>query len=473
MAKHDRESHPFCVVGAGITGLTLAFLLRQAGRRVVLLDAGDAPGGVIASKRMDGFLFEHGPNSTLLKGSRILDVVRAAGLEGDLIYAREEAKKRYIVRDGRLRALPATPTAFLCSNLLSRRARVRVLREVLIPRGGSEEESVAAFVRRRLGPEFLDYVINPFVAGVYAGDPEVLNLKAAFPKLYALEKTYGGLFRGLIGKNLGRKGTASPMPGGGLFSFREGMQALPRALAGRLGSAYRPSTVVSGVETRPGGYRIYAGGTTIDAERLILTCPAYQAGRLLAGLSPDAAKTLQAVPYAPVAVVFYGFRREQVAHPLDGFGFLVPAREQQPVLGTLWNTSLFDGRAPAGHVALTSFVGGLRQPGAVALPDEALHRRVLAALADLIGVSGAPVIAGIRRCERAIPQYTHRHAAVINAVETVESAFPGLHMAGSYRGGVSVGDCILNACDLAENLLATPVVAETGEDTAVGETFHA
>lgn len=459
------------VVGGGITGLTLAFRLREAGRPVMVLDAASAPGGVIRSEVFDGFLFEHGPNCTLVKSPHLLDLVRDAGLEAEMVRASGEAATRYVVRGGGLCPLPKGPVDFLRTPVLSPKGRLRVLGEVFVGKGGSAEESVAAFVRRRLGPEFLDYVIDPFVAGVYAGDPEALNLKAAFPKLYALEQTYGGLFRGMIGKKLGRKGNSAPMPGGGMISFREGMQALPRVLASRLGTAYRPGVVVRGLVPVAGGYRLDTDAGPVEAARVVLTTPAPVAAGLLTGLDAPAAGVLGSLPYAPVAVLFTAYRREQVAHPLDGFGFLVPAVEDLPVLGTLWNSTLFEGRAPEGCVAMTTFVGGLRRPEMPDLPDEALWAQVRPALERLLGVTGDPVATRIRRRKAAIPQYTRQHAAVMQAVEALERRFPGLHLAGSYRGGVSVGDCVDRATELAERLLAEDMHDRTPEPTE--ERIHA
>ncbi len=453
----DRPSQPLdvAIAGGGVTGLTLAYLLQKAGLRVTVLERRSRPGGVIRSERLSGFLFDAGPNSTMARSPYVLDLIEALGLNEAVRYAGDRAASRYVLRQGRLCKLPDGPTTFLRTDLLSPRARLRVLGEVFVPRGAATaEESVADFVTRRLGPEFLDYVIDPFVAGIFAGDPAQLNLKAAFPRLYALERDYGGLFRGMLRKRFEKKsGRAAPMPGARLFSFDAGMQTLTDALARRLGPALQTDTPVERIERRGDGFLIEtANGEATAARRVILACPAYVTASLIERLDADAAQSLASLPYAPVAVVFYGFKRADVAHPLDGFGCLVPKKERRAILGTLWNSSLFPGRAPGGHVALTTFVGGLRQPDLARLPDDALHRLVREELDAILGLTGAPVVARIRRLKRAIPQYTEGHPAVIEAVERLERRCPGLHVAGNFRGGVSVADCIANAHSLAHTL---------------------
>ncbi|MFQ5571338.1 MAG: protoporphyrinogen oxidase [Rhodothermales bacterium] len=459
----ERQQHIFdvAVVGGGITGLTLAYLLQKAGLDVSLLEKRNEAGGVIRTHRSAGFLFDAGPNSTLVKSQRVLDLVEELGLKEALCYASDQAENRYILKHGHLCKLPTSPPAFLKTNLLSARAKLRVLGELFVPRGpATSTETVADFVKRRLGPEFLDYVINPFVAGIYASDPSQLNLKATFPRLLQLEQDYGGLIRGAIRKRFEKKnGQVAAMPKARMISFASGMQALTAALVACLGSALQTGTTVTRVEQQGAGFLVRGqsattGETVVAARRLILASPAYVTASLIEPLAPDAADLLARVPYAPVAVVYYGFTRAAVGHPLDGFGFLVPEKEQRSILGTLWNSSLFPGRAPKGHAVLTTFVGGLRQPDLPQLPDGALHDRVRSELDAMLGLSEPPVVSHIHRWPKAIPQYTGRHHAVVEAVEQVEARYPGLHVTGNFRGGVSVADCIANAYVLADDLLA-------------------
>jgi len=449
-----------CIVGGGISGLTLGYLLRQGGKEVIVLEKNPEAGGVMRSYREDGFLFDTGPNSTMLKSEHLLNLVSSLGLEDRLCYASEEAARRYVVKGGRLVALPASPGAFLTSPILSAREKLRVAGEIFVPKGKPGfEETVGGFVRRRLGPAFLDNIINPFVAGVYASDPEMLNVRAAFPKLYQLEQDYGGLFRGMIGKKRAQKnGTAAPMPKEKLISFTDGMQVLPEALAERLGTAFSTASEVQGVSPTSEGYTMSASvqgvKREIRARRIVLAGPARETASLIAEKNTDVAQMLLGVPYAPVSVVHLGYRREAVGHPLDGFGFLVPSLEQRRILGTLWSTSLFPGRAPDGYVLLTTFVGGLRQPELTRLADGEILKVVREELGDLMRISGDPAIARLKHWPRAIPQYVAGHHVIMEALERFESRSPRCHFAGSYRGGVSVADRIEQSAKLAEIILA-------------------
>jgi len=449
-----------CIVGGGISGLTLGFLLQQGSRDVVVLEKASEGGGVMRSYREDGFLFDTGPNSTMLKSGHLLELVEALGLEDHLCYASESSSRRYVLKSGRLIPLPASPASFIASPIMTFGEKLRVGKEIFVPKGPpGYEETVADFVRRRLGPAFLDTIINAFVAGVYASDPERLNVRAAFPKLYQLEQDYGGLFKGLIKKKRAQKnGEVGPMPRSKLISFDDGMQVLAHALERGLNGALCTGAEVNSVVRCGDGYTVHAVkdgmAREISANRLVLAGPAREMARLIEPHHASTAKSLAAIPYAPVVVVHHGFRREQVGHPLDGFGFLIPSRERRQILGTLWNTTLFPGRAPDGHVLLTTFVGGLRQPELTRGSDGDLLSLVQEELADLLDISGDPVVGRLQRWPRAIPQYVSGHQGVVESLQRLEKNLPGLHFAGSFRGGVSVSDRIERAALLADQILA-------------------
>ncbi len=438
------------VVGAGISGLASAWGLQQRGARVLVLEAGSRAGGCIATAREQDCLLESGPNSALETTPLIKPLLEALGIAGARIPANPEARNRYILRQGRLHALPLSPFAFLATPLFSTRAKLRLFLEPFIARGAPDaEESVAAFVRRRLGDEFLDYAINPFVGGVYAGDPETLSVAAAFPRLHELEQEHGSLIRGqLAGARARRRNPEKSKQSAPMFSFREGMQTLTDAIARRL-PRVELGTEVASVTASGGGYVINANSSgahrEFRASAVLLAVPAYAAARLVAPWAPQTAAALSAIPYPPVAVVHSTYRRSAIAHPLDGFGMLVPECERRNILGAIFSSTLFGNRAPEGRVLLTTFVGGVRQPELARLGENEIADTVHAEHAALLGASARPESARIKRWPQAIPQYTFGHAMRMQHVEEAERGFPGLFFCANYRGGVSIGDCIKSA----------------------------
>ena len=447
MARLDAD---VVVVGAGLSGLTAAFrLAQQGGVRLRVVESAARPGGVIGSVRRDGALYERGPNSGLDTTPLVNELLAAAGIAGERVDASSTAAKRYILRDGALSSLPTSPPAFITSRLFSWRAKLALLREPFVaPAAADAEETVAGFVRRRLGNEFLDYAIEPFVAGIYAGDPDKLSVPAAFPRLFALEQKYGSLIRGQIKGARERRRSAEKAKNAAVgFSFREGMQTLTDALA-------RDLRIDHGVHAA--GLRREADGTfVLECERggerfelrarsVVLAVPAYDAARIVDRIAPDAAAALEAIAYPPVATVASCYRRADVAHPLDGFGFLAPRKESPPILGCLFSSSMFPGRADDSTVLLTTFIGGVRSGPLAMRSEDELTADVTAALRRYLGAQ-RPLWQVATRWPRAIPQYTLGHLQRIAAVERAEAAVPGLRLCANWRGGVSVADCIKSA----------------------------
>ncbi len=445
------------VIGAGISGLSCAVALREHGLDVRVLEAAPRAGGVIRTRRVGGWLVEHGPNSTLDRHPALARLIDAAGLSARRVDASPRSRSRYVLRDGRLHAIPLTPGAFVTARLLSVRGRLRVMREPFVPRGGHPGETVAEFVRRRLGEEFLDYAIDPFVSGVYAGDPAELELASAFPEMAAFERDYGSIIRAAMataGRRRRRRRRAG-VRGSVMLSFDDGMETLPRALAGRLGESLELRTAVSAVERDGGGWRVHRdGGGALRARDVVLAVTADAAADLVQPLSDAAATALRAIPYAPVAVVFLGLPRAALAHPLDGFGFLVPTRERRAILGTIFSSTLFPRRAPQGHVALTSFVGGARHPEAVEQDESTLVRRVTDELGSILGLRGDPVVTDVVRWPRAIAQYTRGHSRRIGVLRALERDQRGLHVCAAFDGGPSVVDRVRRAFELADAIAA-------------------
>lgn len=448
----------FAILGGGISGLATAWFLQERGHSVQVFEKNARVGGCIGSNDENDFLVERGPNSTLENNSAIGDLIESVGLQRQLREANPQAKRRYVMKHRELIALPGSPPAFLATRLFSPLAKLRLLAEPFIGRAKCGhrqicEESIADFVRRRLGNEFLDWAIDPFVSGVYAGDPERLSVQAATRKIYALEQEYRSLIVGAVRRKLaGRR--SGPAPAGRLVGFADGMQTLPDAIAAALGSErVATGAAVEQLTRTEQGWRLtIPGRQPVDARQVVLSLPADSAAALLQPLSPHLANELEAIEYAPVASVALGFRREQVSHPLDGFGFLVPRREQLQTLGSLFSSTLFPGRAPKDHVLTTSFIGGARNPRVLGQHQDALVTQVLKDIGPVLGVSGAPVFQQITIWERAIPQYTIGYNARLTRVRHALGQLGNIHARANWLDGISVADCIGNAREFARSV---------------------
>ncbi|HVO90262.1 MAG TPA: protoporphyrinogen oxidase, partial [Casimicrobiaceae bacterium] len=444
------------VVGGGLSGLATAFHLQRAGLAVEVLEAGSRAGGVIGSCAHDAFLYETGPNSALDTTPLIDALLRDLRILDQRVDASALSKRRYVVRRGRLVALPMSPQAFFGTRLFSARAKLALLREPFVRAAVADaDESIAEFVLRRLGREFLDYAIDPFVAGVYAGDPDMISVRAAFPRLHALEQNYGSLIRGQIrGARERRRSGETAKNVAHSFSFREGMHALTRALVANIGSVTLGASV-DRVAPASGGWRIEARieqqRVVREARRVVMATPAYATAPLVASFAEATAQALAEIPYAPIAVAASAYRRADVGHPLDGFGMLIPRVERRRILGALFSSSMFPGRAPDNAVLLTAFVGGMRQPELAQRSDEEVTAIVRDELASLLQAK-APLWTTIVRWPRAIPQYTRGHLERIALVDAASREFRGLHFCANYRGGVAVGDCIRSAHELARSI---------------------
>jgi protoporphyrinogen/coproporphyrinogen III oxidase len=432
------------VIGGGISGLACAYRLQQAGIPARVLEAGARPGGMIATKEKDGFQFELGPQS-FLSTEPLLQLIEALGLKDQLQHADRRAP-RYILSGGKLMRAPLAPQSLLTTPLLGASTKWRIFTEMSRRTTPPEnDESVAAFVRRKFGDELLDKLVAPFVSGVYAGDPEKLSLRASFPKLHEFEATYGSVMKGAM-KSRPTKGT----PHAGLCSFRGGMEALPRALAGRLDTMLlTESSVVSLRRGKANGkpwfeieFTRQNHRETIAANAVIVATPTDPAAEMLKSLSDQFPAAFARIAYAPVAVVSAGYRRDQIQHPVSGFGFLVPRSEKLRVLGTVWNSSLFPGRCPDGKVSFTSFAGGATDPGLLDLRDEEIVELICGEVAGVLGISGPPAIARLQRYARGLPQYNLGHSATVANLGELASSIPGLFLAGNYLSGPSIGSCV-------------------------------
>lgn len=454
MKSKDKKT---AIIGGGISGLSVAYYLKKAGIKVEVFEQNDYVGGALVTAKENGFLIDLGPNSILETSMRLRQLIDELALEKEKIYAPSTSNNRYIVKKGKLEALPLSPPAFLKSQLFSWRAKFRLLKEPFLPPVKIEDISLGDYVRYRLGEEFLNYAINPFVAGVYAGDPEKLSAPSAFPKLFALEQKYGSFIKGAIkGSRERKKRQEIAKDRAKIFSFINGMEVFPQRLAHSLKSAVNLSSKIEALSFTDKGYLLVINQHGLVQKRLfdrvILAIPTYVQAELLKPLIEEKAEILARVEYPPVSVVFMGFNQADIKHNLNGFGFLVPEVEKRGILGTIFSSSLFPQRAPEGKVALTTFVGGTREPQKALLEDEELTRIVYRELKALLGIQARPVYIKIRRWPKAIPQYTLGYKKVQAFFDYLERQFPGLYFTGNYRRGISIGDSVLCAAETAEKI---------------------
>lgn len=439
------------VIGAGISGLTTAYLLSKKGFDVNVLEKNNAVGGSIESVTENGFLFDRGPNSALETTPIISQLVKELNLESELLYASKQANKRYILRDNKLHALPMSPPGLIKTKLFSTKAKFRLMAEPFIGRSkDGYYQSLAEFVKRRLGQEFLDYAINPFVAGVYAGKPEDLSVKSAFPKLYALEEKYGGLIIGTVRSIRERKKRAEvAKQSAKMLSFKSGMVVLPKAIEKYFGNNVFLSSEVSSIDKNGSGYSIsyQQNGTLgkIDCDAVLSTIPVYSATSVFSKYDKEFKTHADAIYYPPVLVYYLVYDKKNIKQNLDGFGFLIPAKENKSFLGALWSSIIFTDRTDENKAAFTLFVGGSRNPEFVKEDRNSLLQKVKKEFEELMGINAEPIFTSERFWEKAIPQYNLGYIEHERFFDDFEKRNPGLFISGNFRGGISVGDCIKNA----------------------------
>ncbi|AJE04747.1 protoporphyrinogen oxidase [Geobacter pickeringii] len=458
------------VVGGGISGLATAYLLRkraaEAGMEldVTLLEKEERVGGKIWSIKEEGYLCEWGPNGFLDSKPQTIDLCRDLGAAERLLRSNDNARKRFIYTGGALNRLPENGPMFLKSGLISWPGKLRLALEMVIPkRTDGVDETLASFGRRRLGDEALRKLIAPMVSGIFAGDPETMSLQSCFPRIAELERDHGSLIRAMIALAKKKKRevaegkvvASAAGPGGVLTSFRDGIQTLTDILAGVLG----PATVVSGqnvisLAAASGGWRLKTDTIDIDADAVILATPAHGTAPLLDGVDAAMAAVLRQIPYSSMTVVCFGYERERIARDLDGFGYLIPKEEGMNTLGTLWDSSIFENRAPEGQVLLRSMLGGACFPDYVTLSDEEVAKRVKSDLRNIMGIEAEPSFARIFRHPQAIPQYTVGHGQRLATLEERAATHPGLFLTGNSYRGIGLNDCVAAANRTAAEAVA-------------------
>lgn len=452
---------PIAIIGGGITGLAAAHRLARQGRPFRLFESSGRLGGNIRTERhTDGWLLEAGPNSLQLTPA-------VAALLGELnlppLTASAAAKNRYIVRNGQAVSAPGSPPSFLKSPLFSAAAKLRFFGDLFKrPRHRLADISLADFVAAHFGRELVDYGLRPFVSGVYAGDADKLSARYSFPTLWEAERTRGSLLRAQVAAAKAKRARGEPTAPSPLFSFPDGLETLPQALAARLpsGSVELNARVADLIPGQPWKVRwSHSDGSgashTEHFSAVLLALPATALASLIIGtVGEHPLAALAEVYYPPVSSLFLGYKRDQVRHPLDGFGMLIPPAERRSILGVLFNSTLFSGRAPADHVALTVMTGGALRPDFARLDDPALLALVCKDLAELLGASGEPVFVRRNLWPRAIPQYNLGYERFIDLIDRTEAAHPGLLVGGHIRDGISVPACLAAGEKLAARATA-------------------
>jgi oxygen-dependent protoporphyrinogen oxidase len=437
------------IVGAGISGLAAAWELRQRGHEPLILEQSSRAGGVIVTERADGFVIDGGPDSLLVQKPAGVELCRELGL-ADRLFATSPPRTAFVLRDGQLTALPEAsflgiPShigSLVKSPLFSPTAKLRIATEILRPRKTRADESIGQFIRRRFGQEAVDYLAEPLLAGIHAGDVEQLSIHSLFPTLVSLEQSYGSVLRGVSAA----RADAPPPAKGAFVSLPQGLAELPDALVTALGhDVIRYHTRVVQISGASPYKLTLDSDASIYARHVIVTTPAWAASRIFSSVDPTLARLCAEIPYASSATVVFGLRRDQIGHPLDGTGFVVPRRERKSIMAATFITSKWAQRAPDGFASLRAFLGGATDPGALDRGDDALVRAAFDELRGLLRMTGEPRLTRVFRWPRATPQYLVGHRERVRRIEERLSALPGLFVTGSGYRGTGIPDCIADA----------------------------
>jgi oxygen-dependent protoporphyrinogen oxidase len=444
------------VVGGGVTGLALACSLQEEARRrqapltLTVLEAASAAGGHARTIRADGFVVETGPNGFLSREPETLALVDALGLRDRLVEASPAARRRYIVRDGRLCRVPDSPQALLTSTALSWRGKLRLLGEPWAAAPPGHDETVHAFATRRIGREAADMLVDTAVSGISAGDSHHLSVSAQFPMMTEMERAHGGLVRAMLARLVRRTRGAAPSR---LMAFDGGMRVLSDAMAARLGPQLRLNAAVAGVERAGQAWSVrLASGDSLHADHVVLAAPGRAAAPLVGGLDPALAAALSEIPYSGLAVVALGYRADDIPRALDGYGYLVTRAEALATLGVLWESSIFPNRAPDGRVLLRAFLGGARRPELAVAGEVALVDMARQDLRRVLGVVRPPVHVSVFRWPQAIAQYTLGHVGRIGRIRECLRRHPGLALCGTSYDGVSFNQAVAAGRSAARGL---------------------
>lgn len=451
------------IIGAGVSGVSLAYLLSAKGvKDVTVIDRGQEAGGCIHTVKKDGFLMESGPNGVLMSRTHVKDMLTQGGMADIIQLSSTLTKRRYIQMGRKLHLAPLGPVSALKTPLLSFRGKLRILKEPFTPpKTNDDDESVLSFASRRIGAEAAENLVATLVHGVYAGDASKISAKAGFPKLYNLERDYGSLVKGMFGRMKAAKNLPAserhPRDKNSykLMSTHDGMHGLVKRIETACNNVrFRYSTTVERmVKDKDGGYLLTINGAEEHFDNIALCCNAKDAARLLRDVAPEVAGAFDKVVFAPMFMCGMGFSRKDIAHPLDGFGFLVAPKDTGVTLGCLFSSSLFEGRAPEGDVFLTAITVGDRNRQYFSMSDSELEAKIYDELKDVLGINAKPKITLTHRTEYAIPQYYLGHSEIVKIAEEAMQKNKGLFIGGNTMHGISVADCIAQSNTLANMIL--------------------
>ncbi|HEX5884028.1 MAG TPA: protoporphyrinogen oxidase [Pyrinomonadaceae bacterium] len=450
------------IVGGGISGLAAAHRLIALGQtNVTLIEASNRLGGTIQTEHRDGFLLERGPDSFISEKPHALALAKRLGLESRLIQTNEKYRRSFIVRNGRLRPVPegfqllapSRIAPFLMTDIFSVAGKARMAADLFLPRrstNGTDDESLASFVRRRLGKEALERMAQPMVGGIYTADPETLSLRATLPRFLDMERKHRSLILAMLRQGNAQKSGTSGARYSLFLSFDRGMQVLTDALA-QVNADIRLNTRAKALQRDGRTWTITTNtGELLQADAICLAVPAYVAASLL---KEDLATKLKQIKYASTATINFGYKRSAIAHPLNGFGFVVPFIEKRSLIACTFSSVKFSGRAPDEHVLLRAFAGGALQPEIFALDELEMSRRVDADLRELLGISEPPLFTEVAKWERSMPQYEVGHLDRVKDIENALNQLPGLTLAGNAYRGAGIPDCIRSGEDAAAALI--------------------
>ncbi|MBZ0221290.1 MAG: protoporphyrinogen oxidase [Candidatus Methylomirabilis sp.] len=459
------------IIGGGIAGLATAWSLREqesegSAFEIVLLERNDRFGGNIQTEKKDGFLIEGGPDCFLSEKPWAMQLCKRIGLSGKFLPTNDKNRKTFVLSGGRLHVLPEgvilmIPTKILplaTSSLISWPGKMRMAMDLFVPkRKGGGDESLGDFVRRRLGKEALEKIAEPLVAGVHAGDPETMSVRASFPKFVQLEEESGSLIRGMIKKMAQAAAHRKPAQAGGqsapggrvtmFMTLKDGLseliETLTSGLEGMERTVLRKGVQAVSIEKAGAGYRVtLEGGGSIGADAVIVAAPAWAAASILKGEDAALSEKLLTIPYVSTATVSIAFKKKDIKHPMNGFGFVVPKVEGRKIMAATWTSVKFAGRAPDDSVLIRCFVGGSKNAELVSLGDAEMIKLVREELRDIMGIGAEPVLAKVFRWRNSMPQYTIGHEERVAWIDERLKNHPGLYLAGSAYYGIGISDSI-------------------------------
>lgn len=465
MTVNGKTNKRVVVIGGGISGLSTAYSLRehaaQGDFELLILDKNPRVGGNIVSEKTHGFLIEGGPDCFLSEKPWAMELCKRVGLEEELLSTNEENRKTFVLSRGKLHVLPEgvilmVPTKILplaASSLISIPGKIRMAMEFFIPKKKDRgDESLGSFVTRRLGKEALDKIAEPLVAGVHAGDPETMSVRASFPKFVQLEEEYGSLIKGMLKRMELLKKTRRPSPGAKkkvtmFMTLKGGLSTLIETLKARISGAkntfIKTGVEVTGISRKGSAYEIAVkGAPPIEADAVIITTPAHSAARTLDSFDRELSQKLLTIPYVSTATVSIAFKKKDIRHPLNGFGFVVPKVEKRRIMAATWTSVKFRYRAPEDSVLIRCFVGGAKDASLVNLSDSEMASMVREELKDIMGIDAEPVITRVYRWINSMPQYTIGHEERVAWIEERAARYPGLYLTGSAYHGIGISDSI-------------------------------